>query len=99
MSVNHTTANQAGGKSHHIRIEEREKAYITGVIEVYSFHENEIVLKVDSGSVVITGENLHVGKLVLEEGKLDVTGRVDSIHYEAPSLGSGMFANWKRRKK
>ena len=101
MPVTHAGAisEQTHGKSHHVRIEDREKAYISGVMEVYSFHENEIVLKVASGSLVISGENLHVGKLLLDEGKLDVTGRVDGFYYETPSLGSGVFANWKRRKK
>ena len=71
-------------KAHSVQLVSRRKAQITGVTEVCSFHETEIVLKIASGQLVITGENLHVGKLLLDEGKLEVDGTVDSLVYEKP---------------
>ena len=85
------------GKSvHKLMLDQRRHAVITGVNDVCSFHENEIVLKVDTGVMVITGEGLHVGKLVLEEGKLDVEGRVDGVHYEQPHSAGRLFRFGKR---
>ena len=69
---------------HNVTMNQRKHAEITGVNDVCSFHENEIVLKVDSGVMIITGEGLHVGKLLLEEGRLDVEGKLDGVHYEQP---------------
>lgn len=70
--------------AHAVQINGRKHTQITGVSEVCSFHETEIVLKIDSGLMILTGEGLHVGKLVLDEGRLEVTGTVDSIVYEKP---------------
>lgn len=81
---------------HRITLDQRRQACITGVNDVCSFHENEVVLKVDGSTLVITGENLHVGKLVLEEGRLDLAGRVDGIHYEQPRMPSRLFGRGKR---
>ena len=80
-----TTANLKPPMSvHTVQIDCRKRTQITGVTEVCSFHETEIVLKIESGLMVLTGEGLHVGKLVLDEGRLEVNGMVDSIVYEKP---------------
>jgi len=81
---------------HNVTINQRKHAVITGVNDVCSFHENEIVLKVDSGVMIITGEGLHVGKLLLEEGRLDVEGKLDGVHYEQPHSVSRLFRFGKR---
>lgn len=81
---------------HAVMLDQRKHGTITGVTDVCSFHENEIVLKVDGGMMIVTGDNLHVGKLLLEEGKLDVQGRIDSISYEAPRAASRWLRFGKR---
>lgn len=77
----------AAGKTiypHTFHMEKRRHAQITGVTDVSSFHETEIILKIDNATMVITGENLHIGKLLLEDGRLDVDGVIDSVIYEKP---------------
>lgn len=84
-----TTATGSGkpeARAHTVQMERRRHAAITGVMDVCSFHETEIVLKVDTGLMVLTGENLHIGKLLLDDGKLDVEGQIDGIVYERPKL-------------
>ena len=76
---------------HHVTLEKRSRAAITGVNEVCSFHENEIVLKVDSGMMIIDGEGLHVGKLLIDEGQLDVEGKINGLHYEHPHQVKKLF--------
>ena len=71
-----------GKAVHKVVLEIRKNAMLTGVNDVCSFHENEVVLKTDTGLLVITGENLHVGKLVLDEGRVEIQGRIDSLSYE-----------------
>lgn len=77
--------------THKFTLDQRKQASISGVNDVYSFHENEVVLKVDGGVMIITGENLHVGKLLLEEGRVDLAGRVDGVHYEVPHASGKLF--------
>ena len=78
-------------EKHTLSMNERRQAIITGVADVCSFHENEIVLRVEGGEMVIGGEGLHVGKLLLEEGRLDVEGRIDSVVYESPRVIRRLF--------
>lgn len=85
-----------GRMAHKLTLDQRKQASISGVSDVCSFHENEVVLKVDGGVMVITGENLHVGKLLLEEGRVDLAGRVDGIHYEQPHAAGKLFRFGKR---
>lgn len=84
------------GTAHKVMVDQRRQASVSGVSDVCSFHENEVVLNVDSGTMVITGENLHVSKLLLEEGRVELAGRVDGIHYEQPHKPAKLFRVGKR---
>lgn len=43
------------------------------------------MLESDYGVIVIKGDALHVNKLSVEKGELDVDGRIDSIVYSQNS--------------
>ena len=44
------------------------------------------------GTLVVSGEALHIGKLSLDGGELHVDGRIDAVTYEdAPEAGGGGF--------
>lgn len=66
---------------HRILLENRKKAVITGVQEIHSFNENEVLLLSEAGKILLKGEQLHVRKLNLEKGDAEVEGRVDSLSY------------------
>ncbi len=73
-----------GGLSapHHVVIEERKSLTVSGVEDVERFDENTIVLSTSKGTMVVTGEDLHIEKLSLDGGDLKVEGEVDSVTYE-----------------
>ena len=61
--------------------------------DVDRFDESEIVMRTSGGTLIVTGENLHIGKLRLEGGELHVDGRIDSFSYEEISSGrSNIFS-------
>ena len=62
-------------------LENRKKAVITGVQEIHSFNENEVLLLSEAGKILLKGEQLHVRNLNLEKGDAEVEGRVDSLSY------------------
>ena len=66
---------------HRVLLENRKKAVITGVHEIHSFNENEVLLLSEAGKILLKGEQLHVRKLNLEKGDAEVEGRVDSLSY------------------
>lgn len=85
--------------NHTLAIDRRRHASITGVTDVCSFHETEVVLKIDSGIMVIVGQNLHIAKLLLEDGRLDIDGQMDSVVYETPRKQVKHLFTWKWQKK
>lgn len=63
-------------------LSDRHTGSVTGVNDVVSFDENEIVLDTDMGLLTVRKE-LHVKRLTLEKGELDLEGQVDSLNYSS----------------
>lgn len=84
-------------EKHTFSLDARRQAVITGVKDVCSFDEHEIVLRLEETDMVITGEELHVGRLLLEEGRLDIQGCVDSVVYETLSPARKLLSFWKKK--
>lgn len=72
-------------------LENREKLSVTGVLDVLSFDEGEIVCECGKGALYIRGENLHVGRLDLDKGDIDVDGLITSLVYEDSSQKGSFF--------
>lgn len=70
------------GAPHHIMMEERSSLTVSGVSDVERFDENEIVMSTSKGTLVVTGEGLHIEKLSLDGGDLKVEGDIDALTYE-----------------
>ncbi|MGI6161212.1 MAG: sporulation protein YabP [Christensenellales bacterium] len=68
-------------RAHSVIIDNRSKVVITGVKDVDSFNENEIILLSEAGYITLVGFDLHLSKLTLEEGKLVVEGEIMSLEY------------------
>lgn len=71
--------------AHKVTLTARNTAMITGVLDVLSFDPNEVLLETELGMLMIRGEELHVNRLNLEKGEVDVDGRTDSLIYSERS--------------
>ncbi len=86
-------------KKHNLVINNREDIKMSGIVDVLSFDEELIICQSDIGILVLKGQNLHVGKLDLDNGALELTGYVSGIQYEddhvlrkdKPSIFSKIF--------
>lgn len=67
--------------THKITFDERKQGLVTGVTDVISFDEKEIILKTCAGKMNISGTGLTLTRLDLELGETDVSGTVDGIVY------------------
>ena len=74
---------RTGIRDHACRLENRNAASLTGVREVVSFDENQVVMDTDMGLLTIKGKDLHVSRLTVEKGELEVDGQVDSLAYSS----------------
>jgi sporulation protein YabP len=71
---------------HQLSLSGRERLSLEGVTNVGSFDREVIILETERGVLTIKGDELHMQQLNLEQGKLCLTGRVDSLVYSEESL-------------
>ena len=74
-------------RPHNVILEDRTRLSVSGVMDVESFDDRQIVAKTSKGSLILRGSDLHIDKLSLDTGDLVVTGLVTELGYEetAPS--------------
>lgn len=68
-------------RAHKVVVAERKSETVSGISDVLSFDENEIVLDTEMGLLTIKGKDLHISRLSLELGEADMEGKVDSMVY------------------
>ena len=82
-----------GGQVHRLQLDGREKLTVSGVEDVERFDDTCIVLTTCAGTLVVSGEALHIGKLSLDGGELLVDGHIESISYEDEQpVRGGLFS-------
>lgn len=75
-----------------ITLSERAKLSVSGVEEVISFDEERIVMKTVLGELTVNGSGLHVGKLSLDTGELNVEGLVTDLSYAEREVEGGFWS-------
>ncbi|MBR6528411.1 MAG: sporulation protein YabP [Firmicutes bacterium] len=68
-------------ENHYLSLENREKLTLNQVVDVDAFDENNLWANIKEGAVEISGENLSVEKLDLDEGLLVVKGKIKTFTY------------------
>ncbi len=68
-------------KTHRAVLNNRRNAMFTGVVDVISFDLTEILLETELGMLHVKGKDLHVNRLSVEKGEVDIEGRLDSFIY------------------
>lgn len=81
--LNHYTDTRDDGVQgrHDVNLFDRKCATVSGVKEVISFDSNEILLETTRGILGFCGENLHVKRLTLERGEVDLEGDINELKY------------------
>ncbi len=68
--------------SHSLTLTRREKLNATGITDVISFDDENIVAQTTMGILVIRGDKLHINSLNLEKGTLNIDGNIISFMYD-----------------
>ncbi len=83
-------------RAHSIHIDNRMRTSITGVMDVISFNEQDVMLLTEAGALNIVGNNLHLAKLNLEDGQISIEGELLALDYEPPeSQKRGLFGKMR----
>ncbi|MBQ3558664.1 MAG: sporulation protein YabP [Agathobacter sp.] len=85
-------------KSHKMILTNRKSGSFTGVLDVISFDISEILLETEQGMLNVKGKDLHVNRLNLEKGEVDIEGIVDSLSYSQVPASikkpENLFGKW-----
>ena len=76
-------------RQHRVILTNRGTCALNGISDILSFDVNEILLETEMGMLMIRGIDLHVNRLTLEKGEVDLSGKIDSIQYSDVSTGKG----------
>ena len=72
---------EAISNNHGISINERQNIYITGVLKIDSFDEEEFLLETNMGYLALKGEGLEIVRLDTKDGIVSIKGLVISLSY------------------
>lgn len=87
----------ASSRMHKVSMTNRRLCVINGVKDVMSFDVQEVRLETELGMLQIKGEDLHVSRLTLERGEIDIDGRIDSfIYMDEGGMGGKKESLWER---
>lgn len=64
-----------------LTLENRERLSITGVEKVDNFNDEVVSLLTNKGRITIKGSGLSISKLNVDEGRLSITGVINSLIY------------------
>lgn len=80
-------------KEQELSLINRERLSLTGVEDVAGFDENAVLLRTTLGELCIRGSGLHVERIDLDAGQLEIRGSVQELCY----AGQNSDASWWRR--
>ena len=85
-------------KSHKVVLTNRKDGSFTGVLDVISFDISEILLETEQGMLNVKGKDLHVNRLNLEKGEVDIEGMIESLSYSQLPVSmkktENLFGKW-----
>ena len=83
-------------QNHKLVINNRKTSLVTGVLDVLSFDLNEILLETEQGMLMVKGTDMHVNRLTLEKGEVELSGNIDSVTYSEVNVmakkGENLFS-------
>lgn len=68
-------------QNHNIILENRKSLSISGITDVDSFDEREIILYTQLGELTIQGRELHIDAMSVETGDMTITGDIWALIY------------------
>lgn len=83
ITINNIVKKQQEQTNSTLTLTNRETLTLTGVTEILSSSETDIIAKLNQDKVNIQGNNLRITKLDVATGIIETTGTVNSIRYNS----------------
>ena len=68
-------------QNHNMILENRKSLSISGITDVDSFDEREIILYTQLGELTVQGRELHIDAMSVETGDMTITGDIWALIY------------------
>jgi len=81
-NINHEAKSR---KAHNVVINNKKQMTVSGVVKVENFNESMIVLATEYGQMTIEGASLHISRLSLETGDMNIDGDIAGLFYSGDS--------------
>ena len=91
-SMAYEESTRVPARVHSLQMEGREKLNLSGVEDVSGFDESLIVLSTGQGDLSIRGSELHIERIDLQSGTLEVRGHIQELSYEEPARSGGLWS-------
>lgn len=72
-------------------LENRTRLTITGVSKVDNSNESSIVLHIKDTKMCILGSDMHITRLSIEEGIVEIEGTINTIKYASGNMLKRIF--------
>ena len=79
-------------KTHGVILEDRARLSVSGVEDVASFDEAEVVMTTVCGNLVLRGSELKIDRLSLDTGDVTLRGLVTDLSYEEVAPSRSLWA-------
>ena len=89
INLNNNGEEKRNRKTHNVVLYNRKQMTVSGVIRVDNFNDSVIVLITEVGQMTVEGLNLHISKLSLETGDMNIDGDITGLFYTEDTSGSG----------
>lgn len=83
--------------THKLSLLGRKTLSLTGVKEVVSFDAKEVILETVQGMLLLRGDEMNVTRLLVEQGEVDLEGRIDSLVYTERGKGTKRSESFAKR--
>lgn len=78
-------------KDHKVIIDNRKRTTITNVTKALSANDTSVVLQMQQSKIYITGKDLHLNKLDIEQGLAEIDGEIFSLKYSGATDNQGFL--------
>ena len=68
-------------QNHSLILKNRNTLQLSGVTDVISFDSVQIILETCARMLLVEGTQLHMSRLTVEQGEVNIEGKVDSLTY------------------
>ena len=75
-----------GTKQHKVTMVNRKNCSLNGITDVIAFDEKEVVLETQMGTLLIKGDNMHIKRLTLDQGEVEIDGSIDAYIYSGKKV-------------